>query len=138
PDFLKPNAEELGQILGADGAALEAEAAAGRLDPVAEAALDLHRRGVGAVLVTLGGAGGLLAAEGAPWDCPAPPGPGASTVGAGDSATAGYLIARVLEEAPADRLARALAYGTAAVGLPGTTIPRPHQVRIDASAVVRL
>lgn len=138
PDFLKPNAEELGQILDADGAALEAEAAAGRLDPVAEAALDLHRRGVGAVLVTLGGAGGLLATEGAAWYCPVPPGPVVSTVGAGDSATAGYLIARALEEAPADRLARALAYGTAAVGLPGTTIPRPDQVRIDASTIVRL
>ena len=138
PDFLKPNAEELGQILGTDGAALEAEAAAGRLDGVAAAALDLHRRGVGAVLVTLGGAGGLLATEGAAWYCPSPAGPVVSTVGAGDSATAGYLIGRALEEGPAERLARALAYGTAAVGLPGTTIPRPDQVRIDASAVVRL
>lgn len=138
PDFLKPNAEELGQILGADGTALEAEAAAGRLDPVAQAALDLHHRGVGAVLVTLGGAGGLLATEGAAWYCPAPPGEVVSTVGAGDSATAGYLIARALEEEPAERLARALAYGTAAVGLPGTTIPRPDHVRIDASRVTRL
>ena len=86
----------------------------------------------------LGGAGGLLATDGAAWYCPAPPGDVVSTVGAGDSATAGYLVARALEEAPADRLARALAYGTAAVGLPGTTIPRPDQVRIDASTIVRL
>jgi 1-phosphofructokinase family hexose kinase len=138
PDFLKPNAEELGQILGADGTALEAEAAAGRLDGVAAAAVDLHHRGVGAVLVTLGGAGGLLATAGAAWYCPAPPVEAVSTVGAGDSATAGYLIARALEEEPPLRLARALAYGTAAVGLPGTTIPRPDQVRIDAARVVRL
>ncbi|MBB5830791.1 1-phosphofructokinase family hexose kinase [Brachybacterium aquaticum] len=138
PDFLKPNAEELGQILGADGAALEAEAAEGRLDGVAAAALDLHRRGVGAVLVTLGGAGGLLATEGAAWYSPSAPVPVVSTVGAGDSATAGYLIARALEEEPPLRLARSLAYGTAAVALPGTTIPRPDQVRIDATRVVRL
>ena len=138
PDFLKPNAEELGQILGTDGAALEAEAADGHLEPVAKAALDLHRRGVGAVLVTLGGAGGLLAAEGAAWYSPSAPVEVVSTVGAGDSATAGYLIARALEEEPPLRLARSLAYGTAAVGLPGTTIPRPDQVRIDASRVVRL
>lgn len=138
PDFLKPNAEELGQIVGADGDALERQAADGDLAGVHEAALDLHHRGVGAVLVTLGGAGGLLATEGAAWYCPSPAGAVVSTVGAGDSATAGYLIARARDEGPAQRLARALAYGTAAVGLPGTTIPRPDQVRVDATGVVRL
>lgn len=138
PDFLKPNAEELGQIVGADGDALEQQAADGDLTGAREAALDLHHRGVGAVLVTLGGAGGLLATEGATWYCPSAAVPVVSTVGAGDSATAGYLIARDLGEGPAERLARALAYGTAAVGLPGTTIPRPDQVRVDAAGVVRL
>lgn len=138
PDFLKPNAEELGQILGTDGAVLEQQAAAGELTGVRDAALDLHHQGVGAVLVTLGAAGGLLAAEGAAWYCPCPDGPVISTVGAGDSATAGYLIARERGEEPGLRLARALAYGTAAVGLPGTTIPRPDQVRVDADRVIRL
>jgi 1-phosphofructokinase family hexose kinase len=138
PDFLKPNAEELGQILGADGALLEQQAADGELGGVREAALDLHRRGVGAVLVTLGAAGGLLATEGSAWYCPSPPGPVVSTVGAGDSATAGYLIARERGEGPGERLARALAYGTAAVGLPGTTIPRPDQVDVDTDRVLRL
>lgn len=138
PDFLKPNAEELGQILGTDGSLLEQQAADGDLAGVRAAASDLHRRGVGAVLVTLGGAGGLLATEGAVWYCPSPPGPVVSTVGAGDSATAGYLIARQLGEHPAERLARALAYGTAAVGLPGTTIPRPDQVHVDPRRVIRL
>ncbi len=138
PDFLKPNAEELGQIVGTDGSLLEQQAADGDLAGVRAAALDLHRRGVGAVLVTLGGAGGVLATEGAVWYCPSPPGPVLSTVGAGDSATAGYLIARQLGEGPAERLARALAYGTAAVGLPGTTIPRPDQVHVDTHSVIRL
>lgn len=138
PDFLKPNAEELGQILGTDGAALEREADEGRLDGIRDAALDLHRQGVGAVLVTLGGAGGLLATEGAAWYSPSPAGDVVSTVGAGDSATAGYLIARERGEEPALRLARALAHGTAAVGLPGTTIPRPDQIRLEADRVVRL
>ncbi|MGP9538797.1 1-phosphofructokinase family hexose kinase [Brachybacterium sp. AOP43-C2-M15] len=138
PDFLKPNAEELGQIVGADGETLEHQAGAGQLDGVREAALDLHHRGVGTVLVTLGGAGGLLVTDDTVWYGPSPAGPVVSTVGAGDSATAGYLIALALEERPGQRLARALAYGTAAVGLPGTTIPRPDQVRPDPSAVVRL
>lgn len=135
PDFLKPNAEELGQILGTDGASLEAQAATGDLAGVRDAAVDLHRQGVGAVLVTLGAAGGLLATEDRAWYCPSPVGRVVSTVGAGDSATAGYLIARELGEGPGERLARALAYGTAAVGLPGTTIPRPDQVRVDAGRV---
>ena len=138
PDFLKPNAEELGQIAGTDGVLLEQEAAAGELPGVRDAALDLHHQGVGAVLVTLGGAGGLLATEGSAWYSPSPAGPVVSTVGAGDSATAGYLIAREWGEKPGERLARALAYGTAAVGLPGTTIPHPDQVCPDAARVIRL
>ncbi|WP_193103203.1 1-phosphofructokinase family hexose kinase [Brachybacterium sp. FME24] len=138
PDFLKPNAEELGQIVGIPGDALERDAASGDLEGVRDAALMLHGRGVGAVLVTLGAAGGLLATDGEAWFCPSATAPVVSTVGAGDSATAGYLIARELGEAPGPRLARALAYGTAAVGLPGTTIPRPDQVRVDADRVVRL
>lgn len=138
PDFLKPNAEELGQIVGADGAALEQEASEGRLDGVREAALELHHQGVGAVLVTLGAAGGLLATEGGAWYSPSPAADVISTVGAGDSATAGYLIARERGEQPGERLARALAYGTAAVGLPGTTIPRPDQVRTGDERFVRL
>ena len=138
PDFLKPNAEELGQIVGADGLRLEQQATAGDLAGVRDAAMDLHRQGVGAVLVTLGAAGGLLATDGGAWYSPSPAGPVVSTVGAGDSATAGYLIARERGEAPRERLARALAYGTAAVGLPGTTIPRPDQVRPEADRVIRL
>ncbi|APX32560.1 phosphofructokinase [Brachybacterium sp. P6-10-X1] len=138
PDFLKPNAEELGQIVGLSGEQLEEQAAAGDLDGVREAALRLHDRGVGSVLVTLGGSGGLLATQGAAWYCPSPVVPLGSTVGAGDSATAGYLIARIRGEGPRHCLARALAYGTAAVGLPGTTIPYPEQVRPEVERVVRV
>ncbi|MGP5290073.1 1-phosphofructokinase family hexose kinase [Brachybacterium tyrofermentans] len=138
PDFLKPNAEELGQIVGVSGDVIESQVSDGDLEGVRDAALMLHHRGVGAVLVTLGAAGGLLATEGAAWYCPSAASAVVSTVGAGDSATAGYLIGREIGEAPRLCLARALAYGTAAVGLPGTTIPRPDQVRIAADGVVRL
>nr|WP_245354754.1 1-phosphofructokinase family hexose kinase [Brachybacterium sacelli] len=138
PDFLKPNAEELGQIVGIGGERLEEQAAVGDLEAVRDAALMLHDRGVATVLVTLGGSGALLATEGEAWYSPAPVVPVVSTVGAGDCATAGYLIARARGEDPAHRLARALAYGTAAVGLPGTTIPRPEQVHPEPDRVVRL
>lgn len=138
PDFLKPNAEELGQLTGLDGTALEADAERGRYAPVARAAEALRARGLGSVLVTLGGAGGLLATAEGTWFSPTRTGQVVSTVGAGDSATAGYLIGLATGESAPERLARAVAYGTAAVGLPGTTIPRPDQVTVLADAVVAL
>jgi len=138
PDFLKPNAHELGQIVGVRGDDLEQRAARGDLTGARDAAEMLHSQGVGAVLLTLGAAGGLLATEGGVWYGSSPDVAAVSTVGAGDSATAGYLIARGLGEEPGARLARALAYGSAAVGLPGTTIPRPEQTHVDTSRIVRL
>ncbi|GAB2533450.1 1-phosphofructokinase family hexose kinase [Brachybacterium huguangmaarense] len=136
PDFLKPNAEELGQLTGLDGASLEEAAARGEIAAVAEAARALLGRGLGSVLVTLGGSGAVLADAGGTWFAPAARGTRVvSTVGAGDSATAGYLIGLARGEDGASRLARAVAYGTAAVGLPGTTIPRPEQVDVDVASV---
>lgn len=138
PDFLKPNAEELGQLTGLDGAALEEAAERGEIAPVAAAARALLDLGLGSVLVTLGGAGAVLATAEGTWFSPARTGAVVSTVGAGDSATAGYLIGLARGEDTPLRLARAVAYGTAAVGLPGTTIPRPDQVTVHADAVVAL
>lgn len=138
PDFLKPNAEELGQLTGRDGIELKAAAARGELAAVRDAAFALHQRGVGEVLVTLGGAGAVLATAKGIWYAPSPKVQVVSTVGAGDSATAGYLIARVAGHPAPQRLANAIAYGSVAVSLPGTTIPRPDQVTPDVDAVVAL
>ncbi len=138
PNFLKPNAEELGQLTGRDGVALERQAEAGDLTSVRQAALQLNQDGVGEVLVTLGGAGAVLAVDGEAWFSPAPQVDVASTVGAGDSATAGYLIARSNGLPPAERLALAVAYGATAASLPGTTIPNRDQVRADPSVVRRI
>lgn len=135
PDFLKPNAEELGQLTGRDGVALEEAADNGDVSAVRDAAVALHERGVGDVLVTLGGAGAVLATSEGVWYAPSPTVTVVSTVGAGDSATAGYLIARAAGLTPAERLANAVAYGSAAVSLPGTTIPAPDQVHPDPAAV---
>jgi fructose-1-phosphate kinase PfkB-like protein len=141
PDLVKPNALELAQLTGLDAAALDALESAGitldaaDLGPVGEAAQDLRAQGVANVLVTLGGAGALLASAQGTWFCPAGPTRVVSTVGAGDCATAGFLLARSRgEDAPAS-LARAVAYGSAAVALPGTTIPRPDQVDVRPDAV---
>lgn len=135
PDVLKPNSEELGQLAGVDGLALEAEAARGNWQPVLDAARALLDRGVGAVLVTLGGSGALLVtADGGAWHATPPAITVASTVGAGDSSLAGYLLADLEGLGAPERLRRAVAYGTAAAALPGSLVPRPDQA--DAGAVV--
>lgn len=124
PHLMKPNAEELASFTGTDAAALEAS-------PIltAEAARTLVGAGVEAVLATLGGAGAVLVtAEGA-WHATPPPTTVVSTVGAGDSSLFGYLLGDERQLPPAERLALAVAYGSAAAALPGTTIPTPSQVR---------
>jgi 1-phosphofructokinase len=130
PDLLKPNAEELASITGADEAELEA-------DPVAaaRAAQQLVDRGVGAVLATLGARGALLVDRTGAWHASPPSTTVVSTVGAGDSSLFGYLLAELRGAPPTERLALAVAYGSAAAGLPGTTIPGPEHVRPDAAAV---
>ncbi|HET6563616.1 MAG TPA: hexose kinase [Marmoricola sp.] len=130
PDVLKPNAEELALLTGDDPGAVEA-------DPVvaASAAARLVASGAGAVLATLGGAGAVLVTEEGAWHAAAPAIAVVSTVGAGDSSLFGYLLGEVRGDAPADRLRLAVAYGSAAAGLPGTTIPVPHQVHPDLVSV---
>ncbi|WP_295627051.1 1-phosphofructokinase family hexose kinase [uncultured Corynebacterium sp.] len=130
PEVMKPNGHELGQLVGVDGREFEDRAAAGDVSGVVAAARRLNALGVGEVLVTLGPAGAVLVLDDAPALVAAPP-PTVplSTVGAGDSALAGYLLAREEGLDAAGALARAVAYGSAAAALPGTTIPRPDQTR---------
>ena len=89
------------------------------------------------MLVTLGAAGAVLVLSDAPALAATPP-PivPLSTVGAGDSSLAGYLLAREDGLDAAGALARAVAYGSAATSLPGTTIPRPDQTN-PGDVVVR-
>ena len=123
PDLMKPNGEELGQIVGMDGIELERSAADGDFTAIVAAARALCARGVGSVLVTLGGAGAILVDADGAWFAAAPEVTVRSTVGAGDSALAGYLVAETRGEDPRARLARAVAYGAAAASLPGTRLP---------------
>jgi 1-phosphofructokinase len=126
PGLMKPNGEELASLTGGDPEAIEA-------DPVAaaDAAQVLVSRGVDAVLATLGGSGAVLVtAEGA-WHASPPPTTVVSTVGAGDSSLFGYLLADLRGAAPAERLRTAVAYGSAAAALPGTTIPSPAHLRAE-------
>ncbi|MCT2119998.1 PfkB family carbohydrate kinase, partial [Dietzia cinnamea] len=83
----------------------------------------LRERGVGAVLVTLGGAGAVLVDDDETWFANAPAVRVRSTVGAGDSALAGYLLAGARGLPPRDRLAWAVGHGSVAASLPGTGLP---------------
>lgn len=118
-DLIKPNDEELVELTGVE------------LDEgsLAEAVHRVARRIVperaASALITLGGAGAVLVtAEGA-WFAAAPRIKVASTVGAGDSSLAGYLLAEHAGLAPAARLQSAIRYGAAAASLPGTQAPTP-------------
>lgn len=135
PDLIKPNSEELGQLAGVDGEALESAAAAGAYASILAAANRLNEQGIGAVLVTLGGAGALLVTADGAWQARAPKVTVRSTVGAGDSALAGYLLADLAGCDAPTRLQHAVAYGSAAAALAGTTVPTPAQVNFDAAVV---
>ena len=102
-------------------------------DAVLAAVGRLHDAGVSEVLLTLGADGALLSTAEGVWTASPPPVTVRSTVGAGDSSLAGYLLAS-LAGAPADeRLRSAVAYGAASASLPGSAVPTPTQV--DGSAV---
>lgn len=138
PDVVKPNAFELGQLAGLDGAELERRADEGELDAVVDAAKELVSKGIREVLVTLGGAGAcLVTAEGA-WHASTPPAQVSSTVGAGDSSLAGYILARLDGADYPDALRNAVAYGTAAAAKPGTGIPSPEDIDLARTEVREL
>jgi 1-phosphofructokinase len=130
PSLMKPNGEELATLTGGDADAIEA-------DPVAaaRAATTLVERGARAVLATLGGAGAVLVTDEGAWHATPPPTTVLSTVGAGDSSLFGYVLGDLRGHGAADRLRLAVAYGSAAAALPGTTIPTPSQVRPDRVSV---
>lgn len=133
PDLIKPNHEELAELLGED--------AMGDGDIVPDAtrrASALVPDRVASALVTLGADGALLFDADGAWRGRAPRIRVASTVGAGDSSLAGYLLAD-LEGAPApERLARSIAYGAAAATLPGTQPPTPADLPDGPIAVTVL
>jgi len=129
PDLLKPNAYELGQLTGTPVHTPDEAAAAGR---------ELVRRGVGQVLVTLGADGAVLVDAENAWHASAPPTKVVSTVGAGDASLFGFLLGDLQGAPPEARLRLAVAYGSAAAALPGTTLPSPDQVHAGAVVVHRL
>jgi len=94
-----------------------------------DAALAVVREGqAGLVVVSLGQEGALLAEPGGVTRLPALDVPALGAVGAGDSFTAGMVLALARGEPPREAFAWGMATGAAAVTQPGTAHPRPEDV----------
>lgn len=140
PDLIKPNAEELAELAAASGHVKPSTAQELEADPVAAAAAAaaVVRSGVRAVLATLGAKGAVLVTADGAWLGTHPPVTAVSTVGAGDSSLAGYLLAASQGATPADCLRQAVAHGAAAAALPGSSVPAAHQTTPDAVTITAL
>ncbi|MEZ2391881.1 1-phosphofructokinase family hexose kinase [bacterium RCC_150] len=140
PDLLKPNAEELAELAAAAGLTDVHTADELEADPglAARAAAAVVGSGVGAVLATLGSKGAVLVTADGAWLATHPPIQAVSTVGAGDSSLAGYLLAATNGGSAQDCLRQAVAHGAAAASLPGSTVPAVHQTTPDAVTITAL
>lgn len=134
-DLIKPNADELAQLTGGDASQFEAAAAQGDIADIVAAAARLRDRGIRNVLVTLGGAGAVLVNGEGAWHAVPPRITVRSTVGAGDSSVAGFILADVAGKSGAECLELAVSYGSAAASLPGTTLPTPGDLPRESVAV---
>ena len=114
PYFIKPNEEEIAAY--GFGAVCD-------LSSAAEAAKGLCLFGCQSAMVSLGGAGAVLASPEGCFVAKAPTLTPRSTVGAGDSAIGGFLYASVKGLGPKERLAFAVSFGSAACLTEGTTPP---------------
>lgn len=123
--LIKPNETELAELVGRELATV---------GDVCDAAREVIALGTAAVLVSLGAHGALLVTAEACWWGGGTPLVPLSTVGAGDSTLAGFVAAAGKE--PAERLRTAVAWGRAAVRLPGTEVPSPEQIDLEAVTVV--
>jgi 1-phosphofructokinase/6-phosphofructokinase 2 len=125
PTLIKPNHEELAEAVGRDLPTLA---------DVDAAARDLLATGIEIVAVSLGADGALLVTDDECVHAVATVTAPLSTVGAGDCMLAGLLHGLSSGLAPAESLATGVAWGAAAVTLPGSRVPSPDDVaaiRVD-------
>ncbi|MBN6058472.1 1-phosphofructokinase [Nonomuraea sp. RK-328] len=116
PALVKPNQDELAAATGMP---------LGCVGDVVEAAEKLRAAGARTVLASLGADGAVLVEQDGVWYGEAAVAEPRSSVGAGDAMLAGFLAAGA-RGAPA--LLEALAWGAAAVALPGSRMPGPAHI----------
>ncbi|MFL6175299.1 MAG: 1-phosphofructokinase family hexose kinase, partial [Ornithinibacter sp.] len=119
PHLIKPNHEELAELVGHP---------LPTLGDVHAAARDLVAGGIEVVAVSLGGDGALLVTAVELVHARATITAPRSTVGAGDCMLAGLLHGLSSGLDAADALAGAVTWGAAAVTLPGSRVPAPHDL----------
>ncbi|MCT9820354.1 1-phosphofructokinase family hexose kinase [Microbacterium sp. W1N] len=133
PDLIKPNDEELAALTGEP-----IDLSRDGIDAVRRAAANLVADRIGSALVTLGAAGAVLVDRDGAWHGTPPPIRVRSTVGAGDSSLAGFLLARTAGAAPEECVRLGIRYGSAAAALPGTQPPTPADLPTGDVPVTRL
>ena len=131
PHLMKPNGEELASFTGGDADGLEADPAAAAAAPRTV----LVDRGVEAVLATLGAHGAVLVtARGRLARHPAAHHRRQHRRCRRLQPVRLPARATCAASTPTERLALAVAYGSAAAGLPGTTIPHPRPASVPSSS----
>lgn len=122
--LIKPNDDELAELLGAELVTV---------GDVVDGSRHLMAAGIDAVLVSLGAHGALLIQSDSFWWAGGDPLVPLSTVGAGDTTLAGFLAT---PGSGPDKLHTAVAWGRAAVLLPGSEAPQPQHIHRSAVRVI--
>lgn len=120
PWLIKPNEEEIVSYSGTDVRDFSSA------KTVAE---QLHARGIENVMISLGAQGALLCCPDGCFAANAPAIEAISTIGAGDSAIAGFCAAAGMGLDAPERLRYAVAYGSAACTVMGTQPPKPADIK---------
>ena len=118
PWLIKPNQEEISAYLGREINSLH--------ETLTEAKA-LYEAGIANVMISMGGDGALLVCREGAFIATPPKVEVKSTIGAGDSAIAGF--AACPDSSAEQRLQLAVAYGTAACMAEGTLPPKPEDVK---------
>ena len=129
PDLIAPNHLELAELVGVDPRNLDPDGSPGAGSSLVEMAAawaqTIAARIDGAVLATLGASGAVYADAVGVWHALAPPIVPVNTVGAGDALLAGFLSVTAASDGaptqPGGALATAVAWGTSACSMPGTS-----------------
>lgn len=119
PFLIKPNEEEIAAYMGR------------KIKTKADALLaarELYGKGIENVMISLGGEGAVMVSDSGEYSVSAPKISAVSTIGAGDSAIAGFLVAVSEGKADVERLKYAVAFGSAACLTSGTRPPKREDI----------
>ena len=111
PYYIKPNEDEISALVGCDAANEE---------QVAQAAKQLHARGIANVVVSMGSRGAMLVCDQGVFRGVPPKIQAVNTVGCGDSMTAAFAVAADQEMSPAEAMRYAVAVSAASAMSEGT------------------